>query len=105
MFNRKLWKKLGFINPKSGLIDPYLVLEENSGLSEFKLSDEEWKTIMTIFKSHPELVKVWAPIRDPEQERNPFTYSSSLKRIILGEDKDWTYILKVQKRHGSFQTM
>jgi hypothetical protein len=99
MVDLKLWKKWGFFDPKLGLIDPYLVLEETP--KEFQappLSDLEWKTIATIFKKHPELVKIWAPNRDPEPERTPFTYSSLLKRIVLGEDVDRKYILFVQNK-------
>jgi len=89
----------GFKSPKTGLIDQYLVLETTPDISwDSDLSDSEWRTVMAIFKNHPELVKIWAPLRDPEPERTPFSYSRTLKRIILGEDKDWQYILSVRKK-------
>ena len=95
----KRWFKKGYINIPSGLIDPYLVVEEtNREFPGTPLSDLEWRTLATIFKSHPELVKVWAPTRDPEPERTPFTYSPPLKRLILGEDIDRKYILSVQNK-------
>lgn len=109
MIDRRLWKKLGLIDPKSELVDPYLVLEERileekgTEFSGQSLSELEWRIVMTVFKNHPELVKIWAPMRDPEQERTPFSYSHTLKRIILGEDKDCKYVLNVQEKESHYK--
>jgi len=46
---------------------PYITLETNaSETGSDTLSDSEWSVIETLFVKHPNLVKIWAPYRDPE---------------------------------------
>jgi len=47
--------------------EPYITLETNvSETGSDTLSDSEWSVIETLFVKHPNLVKIWAPYRDPE---------------------------------------
>jgi hypothetical protein len=46
---------------------PYLTLEFSASENESDtLNDSEWNVIEALFDKHPNLVKIWAPYRDPE---------------------------------------